>query len=65
MGRDGAKGLLTLKEKGWHTIAQDEKTSVVYGMPAAAAEKGAASRILPLQEIGESVTHSIRKLVSS
>ncbi len=62
MGRDGAKGLLTLKQKGWHTIAQDEKTSVVYGMPAAAAEKGAASVILPINEIGESVTHNIRKL---
>lgn len=62
MGRDGAKGLLTLKQMGWHTIAQDEKTSVVYGMPAAAAEKGAASVILPLQEIGESVTRNIRKL---
>ncbi len=62
MGRDGAKGLLTLKEKGWYTIAQDEKTSVVYGMPAAAAEKGAAMRILPLHEIGESVARNIRKL---
>ena len=61
MGRDGAKGLLALKDKGWHTIAQDEKTSVVYGMPAAAAEKGAAIRILPLHEIGESVAHNIRK----
>ena len=61
MGRDGAKGMLALKEKGWHTIAQDEKTSVVYGMPAAAAEKGAAIRILPLHEIGESVAHNIRK----
>ena len=61
MGRDGAKGLLTLKEKGWHTIAQDEKTSIVYGMPAAAAEKGAAQQILPLQEIGDAITQSIRK----
>lgn len=62
MGRDGAKGLLALKEKGWHTIAQDEKSSVVYGMPGAAAEKGAAVRILPLHEIGESIAHNIRKL---
>ncbi|MFM9961439.1 MAG: chemotaxis response regulator protein-glutamate methylesterase [Planctomycetaceae bacterium] len=62
MGRDGAKGLLTLKEKGWHTIAQDEKTSIVYGMPAAAAEKGAAQQILPLHEIGEAITHHIGKL---
>ena len=60
MGRDGAKGLLMLKEKGWHTIAQDEKTSVVFGMPAAAAEKGAAKQILPLPEIGAAITNSIR-----
>lgn len=64
MGRDGAKGLLLLKEKGWHTIAQDEKSSVVYGMPAAAAEKGAASQILSLTEIGAAVTTNIRKLAS-
>lgn len=63
MGRDGAKGLLSLKEQGWHTIAQDEKTSVVYGMPAAAAEKGAALRILPLHEIGASVADHLRKSV--
>ena len=62
MGRDGAKGLLSLKEKGWHTIAQDEKTSVVFGMPAVAAEKGAAVRILPVHEIGDSIVHHIRKL---
>ena len=52
----------TLKQKGWYTIAQDEQTSVVYGMPGAAAEKGAASAILLITEIGESVTHNIRKL---
>lgn|GEM_PF-1315469 len=60
IGRDGAMGLLTLKEKGWHTIAQGEKTRVVYGMPTT-AEKRAAMRILPLHETGESVAGSIRK----
>ena len=62
MGRDGAKGLLTLKQKGWHTIAQDEQTSVVYGMPAAAAEKGAALSILPLNAIGDAVARHICKV---
>jgi chemotaxis response regulator CheB len=52
MGRDGAAGLRTLRAHGYHTIAQDQATSAVYGMPKAAAEMGAASEILPLEMIG-------------
>jgi two-component system response regulator WspF len=52
MGSDGATGLARLKELGWHTIAQDQATSVVYGMPRAAAERNAACEILPLSQIG-------------
>jgi two-component system response regulator WspF len=55
MGRDGAQGLLKLRQAGWHTIAQDERTSVVFGMPKAAIELGAAARVLPLDEIGKAV----------
>ncbi|HVJ16359.1 MAG TPA: chemotaxis protein CheB [Polyangiaceae bacterium] len=51
MGRDGADGLLHLRRAGWLTIAQDEKTSVVYGMPKAAVELGAAAKVLPLGDI--------------
>ncbi len=51
MGRDGAKGLKTLRDKGHYTIAQDQATSTVYGMPKAAAVLGAAVDILPLQRI--------------
>lgn len=51
MGADGAQGLLALRKAGWRTIAQDEATSVVYGMPRAAAESGAAAEILPIEEI--------------
>jgi chemotaxis response regulator CheB len=51
MGRDGAKGLNALRKKGYHTIAQDETTSAVYGMPKAAATLGAAVDILPLDAI--------------
>ncbi len=51
MGRDGAQGLLQLRDKGGHTIAQDEATSTVYGMPKAAAQIGAAVEILPLNDI--------------
>ncbi len=55
MGPDGADGLLRLRTAGWHTIAQDEATSVVYGMPKAAAEKKAAVEVLPLSRIGPTV----------
>jgi two-component system chemotaxis response regulator CheB len=51
MGRDGALGLLALRRTGATTFAQDEATSVVYGMPREAAILGAAERILPLSEI--------------
>jgi chemotaxis response regulator CheB len=52
MGRDGAEGLLTLRRCGHHTIAQDQKSSVVFGMPKAAIEAGAAKDVLPVNEIG-------------
>ncbi|WP_035883135.1 chemotaxis response regulator protein-glutamate methylesterase [Cupriavidus metallidurans] len=51
MGRDGAQGLKAMRERGFQTIAQDQATSAVYGMPKAAATLGAASEILPLQKI--------------
>ncbi|NTS76883.1 chemotaxis response regulator protein-glutamate methylesterase [Catenovulum sp. SM1970] len=51
MGADGAKGLLNLKNAGCHTIAQDEATSVVWGMPGAAVELNAAAQVLALQDI--------------
>lgn len=56
MGRDGAAGLLAMRRAGAATIAQDEQTSVVYGMPREAAMLGAASRILPLDTIGAAVS---------
>jgi two-component system, chemotaxis family, protein-glutamate methylesterase/glutaminase len=54
MGRDGAAGLLEIRRAGGLTIAQDEETSVVYGMPREAMLIGAAERILPLAHIGPS-----------
>ncbi|WP_137924539.1 chemotaxis response regulator protein-glutamate methylesterase [Cupriavidus sp. 2SB] len=51
MGRDGAQGLKAMRERGFLTIAQDQATSAVYGMPKAAAMLGAASEILPLPRI--------------
>ena len=52
MGRDGARGMAELAAAGAHTLAQDEATSVVWGMPRAAVELGAVREILPLGEIG-------------
>lgn len=63
IGRDGAAGLLKLRQRGWHTLTQDEESSVVYGMPMAAAELGAARRILPLGEIAEHIAGHVRRLV--
>ena len=51
MGKDGARGLWRIREAGGHTIAQDRGTSVVYGMPRVAAELGAATEVLPLDQI--------------
>ena len=55
MGRDGAAGLLQLRKAGWRTIAQDEATSAVWGMPGAAVALGAAERVLPLERIGHAI----------
>ncbi|MDF3071331.1 MAG: response regulator receiver modulated CheB methylesterase [Polyangiaceae bacterium] len=51
MGSDGAKGLLAMREAGAHTIAQDEETSIVFGMPKEAAAVGGAAQVLPLEQI--------------
>jgi len=53
MGRDGAAGLLAMRRAGARTVAQDEASSTVYGMPKAAAEEGAAARILPLEKMAD------------
>jgi two-component system chemotaxis response regulator CheB len=52
MGRDGAAGLLAVRRAGGFTIAQDEESSVVYGMPREAMLLGAVERQLPLGQIG-------------
>lgn len=57
MGDDGARGLLTLRARGHLTIAQDEATSAVYGMPKAARALRAAVKILPLWSIGAELLH--------
>jgi two-component system chemotaxis response regulator CheB len=61
MGRDGAAGLLQLRLAGARTLAQDEATSVVYGMPREAALLGAAEEILPPDEIGRRLAGLARR----
>jgi len=55
MGRDGAAGLLAIRRAGGLTIAQDEASSVVYGMPREAVSLGAAERVLSLHDIGATI----------
>ena len=59
MGKDGAQGMLNLKNAGCHTIAQDRESCTVYGMPRAAVKVGAVCEQLPLEEIAAAlVDHS-------
>jgi len=51
MGKDGARGLLAMAERGAFTIAQDEATSTVFGMPRAAIELGAVSVVAPIERV--------------
>lgn len=55
MGDDGAAGLQEIKEAGGGTLAQDEKTSVVWGMPGAAVKLGAANQVVPLPAVASSI----------
>lgn len=59
MGADGREGARALKAGGSVIWAQDEKSSVVYGMPAAVAEAGLTERILDLQEVGPGIAHRV------
>lgn len=63
MGRDGAEGLLALRQAGKTTIAQDQATSAVYGMPRAAAELHAAQQILPIEHIARALRSRIGNAV--
>ncbi|NKB80763.1 MAG: chemotaxis-specific protein-glutamate methyltransferase CheB [Nitrospirales bacterium] len=61
MGRDGVAGLKTLREAGSLTIAQDEQSSVVFGMPRQAIELGAAAQVLPLQKIAPTIVSAVSR----
>jgi two-component system chemotaxis response regulator CheB len=55
MGSDGADGLVAMRKAGARTFAQDEATSVVFGMPKVAWERGGAERLLPIQEMAPAI----------
>ena len=61
MGADGAKGMLAMREAGAYTIAQDEATCVVYGMPREAVKLEAAVDVLPLDRIADALLGSLRR----
>ena len=60
MGRDGADGMRALKDAGAVTLAQDEATSAVFGMPRAAIELGAVDRVLPIEDISRALLELVR-----
>jgi two-component system chemotaxis response regulator CheB len=62
MGDDGARGLLAMRRAGARTFAQDEATSVVFGMPRAASELGAVQRLLPPEGLAAAVAGAMREL---
>jgi len=64
MGEDGAKGLLAMRQAGWHTIAQDRASCIAYGMPKAAAKLDAAIEILPLDQIAGAIARALPNIPS-
>lgn len=61
MGNDGAQGLLAMRQEGAHTIAQDEATSVVFGMPKEAIEAAAAVEVAPLDQVSRRIISALNK----
>jgi len=59
MGADGAKGLLAMRKSGAHTLAQDEKSCIVFGMPKEAIKLGAADKVVPLTHIAQAIINAL------
>jgi two-component system chemotaxis response regulator CheB len=60
MGNDGARGVMAIQENRGLVIAQDEATSVIFGMPAEAIRTGAVGEVLPLEQIAAAVTRRVQ-----
>ena len=61
MGKDGAAGMLAIRKAGGRTYAQDEATSVVFGMPKMAIDLGGAEKILPLNQIPNALLNAFKR----
>lgn len=59
MGNDGCRGVLAIQENGGLVLAQDESTSVIFGMPSEAIKSGAVEQVLPLEEIAGAITRRL------
>ena len=59
MGRDGARGMLKIKDSGGYTMAQDEETSVVFGMNRVAVELGGVKEVVPLGDLSVRIVKQI------
>ncbi len=64
MGQDGANGLLSMRKKGAPTLAQDEESCVVYGMPKEAVARGAVDEIVPLQKMAEVLQDKVKGVLA-
>jgi two-component system chemotaxis response regulator CheB len=62
MGDDGAVGMLEMKEAGAYTVAQDEKTCVVFGMPKEAIKRGGVEKVVPLSEVTKTLLSKVKVL---
>lgn len=62
MGRDGAQGMVNIKEAGGYTIAQNEETAIIYGMPKAAVKLNAVDEVLPLMKISQRIIKKISEV---
>ncbi|MBE8718364.1 protein-glutamate methylesterase/protein-glutamine glutaminase [Cellvibrio polysaccharolyticus] len=61
MGKDGARGMLNIHQQGGHTIAQDEKSCVVFGMPREAIKLGGVNEVIPLNGVGEAIVRNLSR----
>jgi two-component system chemotaxis response regulator CheB len=59
MGNDGSRGVLAVQESGGLVLAQDEATSVIFGMPQEAIKSGAVEQVLPLDQIAGAITRRL------
>ncbi|MFA6915300.1 MAG: chemotaxis-specific protein-glutamate methyltransferase CheB [Parachlamydiales bacterium] len=65
MGNDGAQGMKSLREKGWHTIAEHEKSCVIFGMPRAAIEAGGAEEVVECGHMPAAILTAFREIAKA